>query len=642
MNLNILNELFDPQVVSALGKMILHSLWQASVIALLLVVTLRAIPEKRANLRHEVSAFALFLVFISALCTFLLNLSSPEIDYLIEIDGLTTAPAAMSSSAVNIGPSPIFYAVFIWLGGFLLLGARLIYSYFKLKSLRNQSKTITQPEVLKTLQTLRRKLKISKPIELLDSSQFSVPGTIGYLKPIILLPFASAIQLTPQQLEAILAHELAHIKRADFILNLFYSMIETIFYYHPAVWWISEQVQHEREAACDDLAIRITGEKLTYLNTLFALKNNSSHSNLTMGLFGGKSSLSRRFNRQLTTPEKNSKTMEKITIVICLFIAVIGLAFKNSDGHQVIATYTEKVNFDPLQDTIPKKKSKSRAKINTDIDGHRYEMLRENGELKYFKKDGKLIPESEYAQHSEIMGQLEDMLDNPPPAPPAPAAPAPPPAPPAPPAPAPAPPTLNAVPAPPSPPSPPAPALPAAPPAPAEPPVPALPEEIHEEEMEAILHEEMLAHEETMRLREKEIQRLQYDQDQKQNELELAARQMEQEHDQLARVAEEDLRQQQEELQSLAKRLAREQTEIEQMARAEMKEHQETLKKQLEEHNRMIQEIQEEALRMQNDAKLESGHLNLEERKRILQDQMKALKEELEQVKKETKSVRME
>ncbi|MCB0664521.1 MAG: M48 family metalloprotease [Saprospiraceae bacterium] len=640
MNLNILHELFDPQVVSALGKMILHSLWQASVIALLLAATLRAIPEKRANLRHEVSAFALFLVFISALCTFLFNLDAPEIDYLIEIDGLAIAPAATSSTAVSLGPPSIFYAVFIWLGGFLLLGARLLYSYFKLSNLRKQSKTITQPEVLKTLHTLKRKLKIGKPIKLLDTSHLSVPGTIGYLKPIILLPFASAIQLTPQQLEAILAHELAHIKRADFVLNLVYSTIETIFYYHPAVWWISEQVQHEREAACDDLAIRITGEKLTYLNTLFALKNNFSHSNLTMGLLGGKSSLTRRFNRQLTTPEKNSKTMEKITIVLCLFIAVIGLAFKNSDGHQVIATSTEKVNFDPLQDTIPAKKSKSRAKINTDIDGHRYEMLRENGDLKYFKKDGKLIPESDYAQHSEIMGQLEDMLDNPPPPPPAPAAPAPPPAPPAPPAPA--PPTLHSVPTPPSPPSPPAPALPAAPPAPAVPPVPALPEEIHEQEMEAILHEEMLAHEETIRRREQDIQRFQYDQDQNQKELELAARQMEKEHEQLARASEKDLRLHQEELKAVAETLAREQREMEQAVRAEMRERQEILKEQLKEHNRMIQQIQEEALKMQNDQKLESEHLNLEERKRILQDQMKALKEELKLAQKEAKSVQIE
>ena len=101
----------------------------------------------------------------------------------------------------------------------------------------------------------------------------TVPMTIGYLKPMILLPLGLATNLTPLQIEAIIAHELAHIKRADYVMNFLYSFIEIVFYYHPAIWWVSTQMQHEREANCDDLAIALTGEKNNNLSTLYSIQN---------------------------------------------------------------------------------------------------------------------------------------------------------------------------------------------------------------------------------------------------------------------------------------------------------------------------------------------------------------------------------
>ena len=109
-------------------------------------------------------------------------------------------------------------------------------------------------------QSLRRlcgQLRIRRPVRLLESALVDVPMVIGWLRPVILLPASALSGLTPQQLEAIIAHELAHIRRHDYLINLLQSLIETLLFYHPAVWWVSRQIRREREHCCDDLAVAV-------------------------------------------------------------------------------------------------------------------------------------------------------------------------------------------------------------------------------------------------------------------------------------------------------------------------------------------------------------------------------------------------
>ena len=122
------------------------------------------------------------------------------------------------------------------------------------------------------LHALSARLGVKQVVRLLESSLVEVPTVIGWLKPVILLPIATVNSLTVSQLEAILAHELAHIRRADYVVNVLQSVIETLLFYHPAVWWISSVVRQEREHCCDDLAASISGDKAGYVTALVRIR----------------------------------------------------------------------------------------------------------------------------------------------------------------------------------------------------------------------------------------------------------------------------------------------------------------------------------------------------------------------------------
>lgn len=119
---------------------------------------------------------------------------------------------------------------------------------------------------------LCRQLGIDWPVKLIDTVLVEVPTLIGWLRPIVLWPPSLIAGLSVEQFEAILAHELAHVRRHDYLVNLFQTAIETVLFYHPAVWWISKRIRHERECCCDDLAIAACGNRLSYARALAALE----------------------------------------------------------------------------------------------------------------------------------------------------------------------------------------------------------------------------------------------------------------------------------------------------------------------------------------------------------------------------------
>jgi len=115
---------------------------------------------------------------------------------------------------------------------------------------------------------LAQQLGIARPVQVLASGIAEVPMTFGMLRQVVLLPVSAIAGLTPQMLEAVIAHELAHIRRYDYVVNLFQTVLETLFFYHPAVWWISKQIRNERENACDDMAVALLGNRVHYVRAL--------------------------------------------------------------------------------------------------------------------------------------------------------------------------------------------------------------------------------------------------------------------------------------------------------------------------------------------------------------------------------------
>jgi uncharacterized protein (TIGR03067 family) len=157
-------------------------------------------------------------------------------------------------------------------GWSLTLSTRLLFTWIQVQRLQQRRVQSPRPEHLALLQRLAARLQISRTVRLLESIVVEVPTVIGWLKPVILLPVASVNSLTVQQLEAILAHELAHIRRADYAVNLVQSLIETLLFYHPAVWWMSARIRQEREHCCDDLATSISGDAASYVAALVRME----------------------------------------------------------------------------------------------------------------------------------------------------------------------------------------------------------------------------------------------------------------------------------------------------------------------------------------------------------------------------------
>lgn len=188
----------------------------------------------------------------------------------------------------------------VWLVGVALLSVWHLGGWIQVRRMTRRATRPVDEGWELALIRLRRRLGIEHAVMLLESAAAPVPAVIGWLRPVILVPASAFAGLTPEQLEAILAHELAHVRRHDYLINLLQAVVETLLFYHPAVWWVSRQVRQERESCCDDLAVSVCGDRLGYARALAALEGLRTP-RLAMGADGG--SLLRRIRRLAGAPE---------------------------------------------------------------------------------------------------------------------------------------------------------------------------------------------------------------------------------------------------------------------------------------------------------------------------------------------------
>ena len=162
--------------------------------------------------------------------------------------------------------------VLVWLSGVLLLSVRLLFGWLRAHSIARKNATEAAPEWQRSARRLAHALKLRRAVQLLESAAVEVPTVIGWLRPVVLLPATSLTGLSTEQMEMILAHELAHIRRNDFFVNLMQAVVETLLFYHPAVWWISNRIRVEREHCCDDVVVSVSGKPLVYARALTRLE----------------------------------------------------------------------------------------------------------------------------------------------------------------------------------------------------------------------------------------------------------------------------------------------------------------------------------------------------------------------------------
>ena len=195
---------------------------------------------------------------------------------------LQTAPPVLDSEKFIRG------FVFVWLVGVSGLSLRLLFSSLQVARWKRRGNEPLGAPWLEQLHRLQAAMQISRPVRLVKSVLVEVPTVLGWLRPVILLPAASLTGLTPDQLESILAHELAHIRRHDYLVNLLQNALETLLFYHPAVWWVSSCVRAEREICCDEIAVRLCGDRLGHAQALTTLEElRGGRPTLALGADGG-------------------------------------------------------------------------------------------------------------------------------------------------------------------------------------------------------------------------------------------------------------------------------------------------------------------------------------------------------------------
>jgi len=276
--MNFLNSVISENLINAIGWTIIHSLWQGAAAALGCAAVMFFLPKFGARTRHLVGVMTLMLVLVMSTITFV-SIYQPGMAGITaaEANGshlLLTDAAKIQGDATLAGFFKNYFnrhlplLVTVWMLGVLVLVLRLAGGYLynqRLKLHRNQP--LTDPWQNR-LETFCRQTRIGKPISLVESALVKIPMTIGHFKPVILFPLGLVTGLPRDQVEALLAHELAHILRKDYLVNILQSFVDILFFYHPGVRWISSQVRAEREHCCDDIAVSISGNSLNVARAL--------------------------------------------------------------------------------------------------------------------------------------------------------------------------------------------------------------------------------------------------------------------------------------------------------------------------------------------------------------------------------------
>jgi beta-lactamase regulating signal transducer with metallopeptidase domain len=328
-----ITEFFSNPLAKTLGWTLVHSLWQ--ILAITLVYFVIVLFTKKASYRYWSGMSLLLLQFMASGITFFVisAISSSEKTFA----GVALAPKMLSSVQVMLSylQTNLPLVVGIWVLGCAILFSRLILGYLWVNSLKNSPKNQFDEKLTQILLDIKQKMNITKNVQVKVSRIVSLPMIMGVLKPVILIPASLVSVFSQEQLETILAHELAHLKRHDFLLNGLQSVLDVIYFFHPAMWLLSAQIRKERENCCDDLALEVSGSKLLLAKTLVQLQETIYTPKLAMA-FGKKSySLLERVQRIVGIGSPRNFNKESIWIVAGLFVTFFAFAQKNEEQRTV-------------------------------------------------------------------------------------------------------------------------------------------------------------------------------------------------------------------------------------------------------------------------------------------------------------------
>lgn len=344
MQLLFMKHWLSDNTTRAICWTLIHSLWQGLILAALAGLLVLLTRKHTAAFRYNILA-VLFFVFMGVVAfTFLQELSTPAAtDAIVQLAPVQPEQQVVSQLSLPQGPAIEAYQegyitrftgyfnqhasllVTIWFLIFLARAVKLLSGLVYIQRIKHHKVQAPAAAWTHRMQELAGILGIKIPVQLLESGLVKVPVVAGLLKPVILVPIGLMANLPAEQVEAILLHELAHIRRRDFMVNLAQSFAEILFFFNPAVLWVSSLLREEREHCCDDMAIAVTQSKTGYIHALvsfqeYQLENTSPYA---MAFPGKKNQLLNRVKRILDNSHKTLNMAEKSFLVLCL--SLIGL-----------------------------------------------------------------------------------------------------------------------------------------------------------------------------------------------------------------------------------------------------------------------------------------------------------------------------
>jgi len=346
--MNAIQVLSSQPWVERLAWTLIHFLWQGLSIAVLYAAARRGVARMSTpNVRYLLACAALAAMMTAPLVTWGLmrpSDASPDTAYRVRSApssastagiATTTLPASVRATVSGVQQAQfLVWVVIVWLAGAVVFWVRLAGGWVAAARMRSMLVRSAPPEWQAILRELGARIGLSRPVRLLVSALVQVPTVVGWLRPVVLVPVGALSGLPAEHLEALLLHELAHIRRHDYLFNILQSVAEALLFYHPAVWWVSAHIRAERELCCDDVAVAVSGDALTYARALAQLESyRPAHLRAVVAANGG--FLADRIARLLGQPQPAVRTglgPGVFAVAVLLVAAAYGL-FGQSDAH---------------------------------------------------------------------------------------------------------------------------------------------------------------------------------------------------------------------------------------------------------------------------------------------------------------------
>ena len=363
----------NDSITYSIGMALVHFLWQATLVAIVFAAVRKLQRQYSSQTRYLTALLGLLVLVALPLMTFFVVnhnsqldqafvstvpqgsnfsqsatsefVSNPEVasgNHINDNGTAVTQPFPGDSAAgTYLSPPRASYLnaslpwlVVLWSAGVVILALQLMLGLNRIRSWRQSATVVSSKTMIKIRDRLCQRMHLKRPVQLLESFQAVSPIVISWVRPAILIPANVVTGLTPRELETILAHELAHIHRHDYLVNLAQAIIETILFYHPAVWWMSNCVREEREHCCDDMAVEICGDRKILVHALAKLEEFRCH-DFQVAVAASDGSLIKRMTRILDGPQPRRHSVWPAGLVAFASVVCLAVTLLVSTGNSV-------------------------------------------------------------------------------------------------------------------------------------------------------------------------------------------------------------------------------------------------------------------------------------------------------------------